>query len=135
MAYGSLFERLGGEAGQRAGWSREVAAMASVAAHLAKMLSTRAGSVQTLPDYGLPDLNDMRLSQARIAIERFIEAYEPRLTQVRVISLPRTHDPLRQAFAIDAMLEMDGIKRQVSFSASLDGSGQVNVNPGASHVR
>ncbi|EZH79754.1 type VI secretion system protein [Ectopseudomonas composti] len=139
--YGSLFERLGGEAGQRAGWSREVAAMASVAAHLAKMLSTRAGSVQTLPDYGLPDLNDMRLSlhdslqQARIAIERFIEAYEPRLTQVRVISLPRTHDPLRQAFAIDAMLEMDGIKRQVSFSASLDGSGQVNVNPGASHVR
>ena len=141
MAYGSLFERLGGEVGQRAGWSREVAAMSSVAAHLAKMLSTRAGSVQTLPDYGVPDLNDMRLSlhdslqQARIAIERFIEAYEPRLTQVRVIYLPRTHDPLRQAFAIDALLEMDGVRRQVSFSASLDGSGKVKVNPGASHVR
>ncbi|WP_217477780.1 type VI secretion system baseplate subunit TssE [Stutzerimonas stutzeri] len=139
--YGSLFERLGSEAGQRAGWSHEVAAMASVAAHLAKMLSTRAGSVQTLPDYGLPDLNDMRLSlhdslqQARIAIERFIEAYEPRLTQVRVVSLPRTQDPLRQTFAIDGLLEMDGVKRQVSFSASLDGSGQVKVNPGASHVR
>ena len=90
--YGSLFERLGGEAGQRAGWSREVAVMASVAAHLAKMLSTRAGSVQTLPDYGLPDLNDMRLSlhdalqQARSAIESFIEKYEPRLSQVRVSS-------------------------------------------------
>ncbi|HWV10670.1 MAG TPA: type VI secretion system baseplate subunit TssE, partial [Pseudomonas sp.] len=136
MAYGSLFERLGGESGQRAGWSREVAAMASVAAHLAKMLSTRAGSVQTLPDYGLPDLNDMRLSlhdslqQARVAIERFIEAYEPRLTQVRVISLPRTHDPLTLTFAIDGLLEMDGIRRQVSFSASLDGSGQVKVNSG-----
>ena len=67
--------------------------MASVAAHLAKMLSTRAGSVQTLSDYGLPDLNDMRLSlhdslsQARLAIESFIEAYEPRLSNVRVISL------------------------------------------------
>jgi type VI secretion system lysozyme-like protein len=66
--------------------------MASVAAHLAKMLSTRAGSVQTLSDYGLPDLNDMRLSlhdslsQARQAIENFIEAYEPRLSAVRVIS-------------------------------------------------
>lgn len=48
--YGSLFERLGGEATERSGWSPEVAAMASVAAHLAKMLSTRAGSVQTLPD-------------------------------------------------------------------------------------
>lgn len=132
--YGSLFERLSGEAKQRAGWDREVAVMASVATHLAKMLSTRAGSVQTLPDYGLPDLNDMRLSlhdslqQARIAIERFIEAYEPRLHQVRVISLPRDHDPLSLAFAIEGLLEVDGSKRQVSFSARLDGSGQVKVN-------
>ncbi|WP_028241169.1 type VI secretion system baseplate subunit TssE [Stutzerimonas azotifigens] len=132
--YGSLFERLGGDAGRRAGWSREVAAMASVAAHLTKMLSTRAGSVQTLPDYGLPDLNDMRLSlhdslqQARAAIERFIEAYEPRLSQVRVVALPRDHDLLRLAFAIEGLLEVDGIKRPVSFSASLDGSGQVKVS-------
>jgi len=134
VSYGSLFERLGGEASQRAGWSREVAAMASVATHLAKMLSTRAGSVQTLPEYGLPDLNDMRLSlhdslqQARIAIERFIEAYEPRLSDVRVISLPRDNNPLSLAFAIEGLLEVDGLKRQVSFSARLDGSGQVKVN-------
>jgi type VI secretion system protein len=134
VSYGSLFERLGGEASQRAGWSREVAVMASVATHLAKMLSTRAGSVQTLPDYGLPDLNDMRLSlhdslqQARIAIERFIEAYEPRLREVRVISLPRHQDPLSLCFAIEGLLEVEGCKRQVSFSASLDGSGQVKVN-------
>ena len=131
--YGSLFERLGGDADKRVGWSREVCAMASVAAHLAKMLSTRAGSVQTLPDYGLPDLNDMRLSlhdalqQARMAIERFIEQYEPRLKQVRVISLPREHDPLSLNFAIEGLLQVDGIKRQVSFAAQLDGSGQVKV--------
>lgn len=134
MSYGSLFERLGGEAGQRAGWSHEVAVMASVAAHLAKMLSTRAGSVQTLPDYGLPDLNDMRLSlhdslqQARSAIERFIETYEPRLRQVRVVSLPRDHDPLSLNFAIEGLLEVDGFKRQVSFAARLDGSGRVRVS-------
>ena len=30
--YGSLFERLGGDADKRVGWSREVSAMASVAA-------------------------------------------------------------------------------------------------------
>ena len=78
--YGSLFERLGGDTVGRARLDHEVSVMASVAAHLAKMLSTRAGSVQTLPDYGLPDLNDMRLSlhdalqQARMAIERFIES-------------------------------------------------------------
>lgn len=131
--YGSLFERLNGDAQLRNGKSLEVSAMASVAAHLAKMLSTRAGSVQTLADYGLPDLNDMRLSlhdslsQARLAIENFIEAYEPRLSNVRVISLPRDHDQLRLAFSIEGLLEVEGFKRQVSFSARLDGSGQVKV--------
>ena len=132
--YGSLFERLGGGANTRVGWSREACAMASVAAHLAKMLSTRAGSVQTLPDYGLPDLNDMRLSlhdsvsQARQAIEKFIEAYEPRLSNVRVISLPRGHDQLRLSFNIEGLLQVEGFKRQVSFAACLDGSGQVKVS-------
>lgn len=131
--YGSLFERLSGEAEQRVGWSREVAAMASVAAHLAKMLSTRAGSVQTLSDYGLPDLNDMRLSlhdvlsQAREAIEGFIETYEPRLSNVRVKPLPRDHDPLKLAFSIEGLLEVEGVRRQVSFAARLDGSGQVRI--------
>ncbi|QIB51864.1 type VI secretion system baseplate subunit TssE [Pseudomonas sp. OIL-1] len=133
MSYGSLFERLGGESARRSSWQHEKAVTTSVASHLAKMLSTRAGSVQALPDYGLPDLNDMRLSlhdslqQARIAIERFIENYEPRLSRVRVISLPRDHDPLSLAFAVEGLLEADGFRQQVSFSARLDGSGQVRV--------
>jgi type VI secretion system protein len=132
--YGSLFERLDGDAGKRVGWNREASVMASVAAHLAKMLSTRAGSVQTLSDYGLPDLNDMRLSlhdslgQARLAIQSFIDAYEPRLNNVRVISLPHEHDHLRLSFNIEGLLQVEGFKRKVSFTAHLDGSGQVKVN-------
>jgi type VI secretion system protein len=132
--YGSLFERLGGDAGKRHGWSREDSAMASVAAHLAKMLSTRAGSVQTLSDYGLPDLNDMRLSlhdsltQARLAIEAFIEAYEPRLSNVHVIAMEHGNDQLRLAFSIEGLLEIEGVKRQASFAARLEGSGQVLVS-------
>jgi len=132
--YGSLFERLSGDAQRRGGWRREDCAMASVAAHLAKMLSTRAGSVQTLPDYGLPDLNDMRLSlhdslnHARLVIERFIETYEPRLSDVRVVAEPRNDDRLRLSFCIEGVLEIDGFKRHVSFSARLDGSGQVKVS-------
>ncbi|WP_373186395.1 type VI secretion system baseplate subunit TssE [Halopseudomonas sp.] len=133
MSYGSLFERLAGETNRRSGWSHDQAVVASIAAHLAKMLSTRAGSVQALPDYGLPDLNDMRLSlhdslqQARIAIEGFIERYEPRLSQVRVIALPRDHDPLNLSFALEGMVDMDGQRRAVSFTARLNGSGQVQV--------
>ncbi|MBC3363624.1 type VI secretion system baseplate subunit TssE [Pseudomonas sp. SWRI154] len=134
--YGSLFERLNGDIETRAGMSREACGVASVAAHLAKMLSTRAGSVQTASDYGLPDLNDMRLSlhdarsQARYAIQMFIEAYEPRLSNVCVTVMPNRADPLRLSFSIDALLKIEGLKRQVSFSACLDGSGQIKVSQG-----
>lgn len=134
MDYGSLFERLAGEPGKRRNLSVDQAVVASIAAHLAKMLSTRAGSVQALPDYGLPDLNDMRLSlhdslqQARVAIEHFIENYEPRLSQVRVTALPRAQDPLHLSFALEGMVDLDGQRRSVSFTARLNGSGQVQVN-------
>ena len=131
--YGSLFERLAGETASRVGLSHEDGVMTSVASHLSKMLSTRAGSVQALPDYGLPDLNDMSLSlhdsltQARNAIERFIEIHEPRLSAVQVISVPRKDDPFRLLFAIEGLLDVAGIKRQVRFNATLASSGQVKV--------
>ncbi|MDH4552583.1 type VI secretion system baseplate subunit TssE [Pseudomonas sp. BN607] len=131
--YGSLFERLAGEAAGRSEYDREVSVTTSVASHLSKMLSTRAGSVQMLPDYGLPDLNDMRLSlhdalaQAREAIRRFIETYEPRLGSVQVVSQPQGGDPLTLTFAIEGWLEVEGIRCAVSFTAHLDGSGKVKV--------
>jgi type VI secretion system protein len=130
--YGSLFERLAGRPEKRAGLGLEDCVVASVAAHLAEMLSTRAGSVQTLPDYGLPDLNDMNLSlhdslvQARKAIERFIESYEPRLSEIRVTAIPRC-DPFRLLFTIEGLIEVAGIGRDVRFSAALDGAGKVTV--------
>ncbi len=134
--YGTLFERLGGQTTARSAHDREASMMASVASHLEKMLGTRAGSVQTLPDYGLPDLNDMRLSlhdalsQARTTIGRFIQAYEPRLSRVEVFSLPKANDPLKLTFAIEGLLEVGGVQRQSSFVAQLDGSGNVTVRWG-----
>ncbi|WP_259171659.1 type VI secretion system baseplate subunit TssE [Pseudomonas sp. BIGb0164] len=125
----SLFERLEGPTSNR------LSRVASVAAHLGKMLSTRAGSVLTLPDYGLPDLNDMRLSlheslsQSRLSIERFIQAYEPRLANVRVKGAPGHHDPLALAFCIEATLVVDDVMQPVVFSARLVGAGQVEVSP------
>ncbi|ARB29278.1 type VI secretion system baseplate subunit TssE [Pseudomonas tolaasii] len=123
----SLFERLDRDTSSR------TCRVSSVAAHLAKMLGTRAGSVQTLPDYGLPDLNDMRLSlhesvtRSRIVIERFIQAYEPRLANVRVHLLPRGDDPLALSFTIDAALIVDGVLQSVVFRARLMDTGRVEV--------
>lgn len=127
----SLFERL--EFG--VGRSPQGCVVESVASHLAKMLSTRAGSVQTLPDYGLPDLNDMRLSlhdalsQARFLIERFIQAYEPRLKDVRVKALPQDRDPMVLAFSIEGAMEVDGMTQVVAFCASLAHGARVEVKP------
>ncbi|WP_177409915.1 type VI secretion system baseplate subunit TssE [Pseudomonas sp. S09G 359] len=124
-----LFERLERPA------TAPACAVKSVAAHLGKMLSIRAGSVQTLPDYGLPDLNDMNrslhesLSQSRLLIERFIRAYEPRLKAVQVTALPRDHDPLALAFIIEATLMVEGARQPVVFTARLCGAGQVEVSP------
>jgi type VI secretion system protein len=125
----SLFERLERPAATPA------CGLASVAAHLGKMLSVRAGSVQTLPEYGLPDLNDMNqslhetLSQSRLMIERFIRAYEPRLKHVRVTALPRDRDPLTQAFAIEATLMNGSVRQPVVFTAWLRDAGHVEVLP------
>ncbi|TFY90534.1 type VI secretion system baseplate subunit TssE [Pseudomonas kairouanensis] len=125
----SLFERL-----ERPS-ARPACRVASVAVHLGKMLSIRAGSVQTLADYGLPDLNDMSLSrhdslsQSRLLIERFIRAYEPRLKHVRVQVLPQGADPLALAFAIEGTLKVDGVEQFVAFTARLCDAGRIEVMP------
>ncbi|MDY7562595.1 type VI secretion system baseplate subunit TssE [Pseudomonas sp. 10B1] len=131
-AYGSLFERLGGTPASRSK-NLEEAARDSVTAHLSKMLSTRAGSVLALPDYGMPDLNNMTLSlhdaltQGATDIKRFIEAYEPRLTKVELISTPNESNQLNLAFSIEGQLEVDGVKSSVLLSARLSNGGKITV--------
>ncbi|WP_297836910.1 type VI secretion system baseplate subunit TssE [Pseudomonas sp.] len=132
-AYGSLFERLGGVCETRSK-NRKEATRDSVTAHLSKMLSTRAGSVLALPDYGMPDLNNMNLSlhdaltQGREVIKRFIETYEPRLTNVSLVSAPNEGDPLNLAFSIEGQLDVDGIQSLAVLSARLTGGGKVSVS-------
>ncbi|MDB6050737.1 MAG: lysozyme [Pseudomonas sp.] len=131
-AYGSLFERLGGIPGNRSA-NRKEAIRDSVTAHLSKMLSARAGSVLALPDYGMPDLNNMNLSlhdaltQSRDAIHCFIETYEPRLTEVALVSAPNEVDPLNLTFSIEAQLDVDGVQSPAVFSARRMGGGSIKV--------
>lgn len=133
--YGSLFERLAGDSARRAGWTHEQAVMDSVATHLQRMLVVRAGSVPTLGDYGLPDLNDLRLSlhdaleQARTAIEAVISRYEPRLEEVRVAALPGGHDPLQLGFSVAAWLRIDDLRRPVHWQLRLQGGSQIRIEP------
>jgi len=131
--YGSLFERLCGEAGPRSSVSGEAAVKASIAAHLMKMLGTRAGSVPTATDYGLPDFNDMYLSRhdalvkARSAVSHFIDKYEPRLTKVRVVPISGSGDTSELCFRIEGVMEVKGLWQGASFTASLYRGGNVLV--------
>ncbi|ADZ92880.1 type VI secretion system baseplate subunit TssE [Marinomonas mediterranea] len=67
----------------------------SIHDHLVRLLNARQGGLSHLPDYGMPDLN--KLYQAlpyseddiAIAVKKIVEKYEPRLTGVHVIPLPR----------------------------------------------
>jgi type VI secretion system protein len=59
--------------------------------HLAQLLNTRKGSVHYLPDYGLPDLNEIyqKLPESMgylvSEVQSLILAYEPRLKDVNII--------------------------------------------------
>ncbi|MFH7617737.1 type VI secretion system baseplate subunit TssE, partial [Pseudomonas syringae pv. tagetis] len=58
----SLLQRLVGETVRLPGCSEEAQLMTSIATHLSNVLATRAASVKMLPDYGLPDLNILKMS-------------------------------------------------------------------------
>lgn len=121
---GSLFERLTlGEEGALLDEDE------SIRRHLRRMLTTRQGAVQALPDYGLPDLNDLTMSRSELthtccrAIEHCIEHYEPRLTEAVVRSLPGTETaPFTMIFSIAASkVEEDGRLSPWHWTVTMDG--------------
>ncbi|HHM04780.1 MAG TPA: type VI secretion system baseplate subunit TssE [Gammaproteobacteria bacterium] len=105
----------------------------SVVHHLRNMLNTRQGSAAALPDYGLPDFNDVvsrlpdGLSEYRNAIRLTIERFEPRLKRVQVVHVPDADDPLRLKFEISALLALGDRHVRVSLHTAFDDAGQVSV--------
>lgn len=121
---GSLFDRLvRGDAGAHMDEDE------SIRLHLLRMLTTRQGAVQALPDYGLPDLNDLSLSRAEVirqcclAIEGCIEKYEPRLCGVIVSHTPLDEGQFAMGFRIEAVrLCSDGSQVPWRWSVTMDGA-------------
>ncbi len=105
----------------------------SVLTHLRKMLNVRQGSVCTLPDYGIPDLNSlfMQYPDAVLALRRIIrdslEKYEPRLRGVNVRYIPDEENPLMLRFEIKARLVMDEQESPVRFETVVGDNGEVRV--------
>jgi len=105
----------------------------SVLTHLRKMLNVRQGSVSTLPDYGIPDLNSLftqypdAIQALRRIIRDSLEKYEPRLQRVNVRYLPDEENPLLLRFEITARLVMDDQDPPIRFETVVGDNGKVRV--------
>lgn len=118
----------------------------SVRRELERLLNTRcpfpahrlADRPRSVIDYGLPELTGFSANRVedreRLAelIRRTIEAFEPRLAEVRVRLEPVPGDFLSLTGQVEAMLTFDGVSEPVSFETSVETrSGKVEIDAGA----
>jgi type VI secretion system protein len=105
----------------------------SVLAHLRHMLNTRQGSAPALPDFGLPDFNDLAVTfpdaifELRRVIKQCLEQYEPRLSRVRVDYVKDEENPLNLRYEITAQMNLGDENANVWFETTLDSQGRVKV--------
>jgi len=136
----SLFQRL--ESGCESVYpigSNQQSLIKSVKVNLQQMLNVREGSVVALPDYGMPDFNDLvyefpdAIYQLQVAIKRFLLKYEPRLDDVVVNYVPDSSQPLQLKYRVSVQVNQN---RQVEddqddtfeFETVITGSGQAFIS-------
>jgi type VI secretion system protein len=108
----------------------------SVQDHLARLLNARQGVLSHLPDYGLPDITEIygdlpyTVGDLRSAIEQCITKYEPRIKQVKVISLPDDRAKGVVILEIQATL-LNGYKAR--YKTYLKSEGDAKVLPASEH--
>lgn len=131
----SLLDRMDGESPSdtyttKFDWN---ALLDSVTTNIQNMLNVRLGSVKALPEFGMPDFNDVvnqfpdAIQYIRNCIQHFVETYEPRLESVSVHYVHDPEQPLHMKYAIEGRLKYQDQVSSVSFDTVLTGSGQATV--------
>jgi len=131
----SLFERL--EKKRASIYSMNIdhqSMIESVKSNLQQMLNVREGSVSSLPDYGMPDFNDLvyefpdAIYQLQVAIRQFLLKYEPRIEDVLVSYVPDSSQPLQLRYQVDVRLKFAPMDAgDFQFETVITGSGQAFV--------
>lgn len=109
----------------------------SVMSNLNRLFNTRQGSIQHLPEYGLPDIMTIyrdaprSADELRRAIQKAIRTYEPRLRRVRVEHRETDEYTMRLIFIVSAEL-MNG--EQVQFETTFGSQESAQVQPVGSYV-
>ena len=97
----------------------------SIIDNLSRLFNARRGSVEHLPDYGLPDITQVyrelpySIEGLRQAIKETVETYEPRLRRVRVDHQRGDPFAMRITFILSAELSRgQRVQFQTTFSSS-----------------
>jgi type VI secretion system lysozyme-like protein len=106
----------------------------SVLSHLNRLLNSRAGCCQTLPDYGMPEIESWSGTSSELsrqmesALQATISAYEPRLRKVRVQLVETEEVRLTPKFHVSAELDArDDFIKDVSFTTFIDPTGKIEI--------
>lgn len=104
--------------------------MHSIQDHLYRLLNARHGAIAHLPDYGLPDITQLygdlpyAVDIIQTAITLCIQKYEPRLTNVKIVSMQDESVNAVLIFEIRATLLCG---EQAAFHAYLTSNGNAEV--------
>lgn len=100
--------------------------MSSIKRNISNVLNTRIGGSASAPNLGLIDFNDATLEAVdlsktiRLAIQRSLDSYEPRLKNIMVHRISDFNNDLLLRFQISAQLNHDAIHEKVELNLMLD---------------
>ena len=97
----------------------------SVMSNLTRLFNTRQGSIDHLPDYGLPDTSSVyynapyAIDGLRQAVKEVVQKYEPRLEKIYVeYQGSETLEDVRVTFLISAQLDSgERVRFQTTFAS------------------
>lgn len=104
----------------------------SVMSNLNRMFNTRQGSIEHLPDYGLPDVSAIyhdtpfAVDGLRQAVKEIVGKYEPRLKKIYVEHRSTDDAEMRLTFIITAEVEPG---QRVKFQTTFASNNLVQVSP------
>lgn len=98
----------------------------SIKRHLVDLLNSHPGHSESAPQLGLPNFNDATIGildlelNVQRAIRSCIERFEPRISEVRIESMPNDGDPLQLRFQIHATLTLEYEQTQTTIDLLLN---------------
>jgi len=102
--------------------------------HLGLLLNARQGSIEHLPDYGMPDMASFyadypaSLAGLRTAVEELIQKYEPRLQNAQVRLIEADSGEFRVSLTITGEIEEAEGGSRVTYRTTIHRDGRTELD-------